>query len=324
MSDLLENAELLAFTKIVDARSMSRAARELRVPRATLGRRLARLEERLGVRLLRRSTRSLVLTDAGDALYRHARIALDAVRAAENSVKRSDDSVRGELRVTAPPITKPSFHAMINAFALAHPAVHLQLHLSTQHVDLRREGYDVAIRGASQLEPGLVARNLGRTPLVAVASPAYLARSAPLSNARDLRHHNCLLGFSKGELPQLHWVDRKGRAVHVEGQLASNDISVLYQAAIDGLGVALLPYKQVEPALAAGALVHVLEDVFANESLMAVVWVEREFLAPAVRAFVDAVTAWAKREGPAVLWPEPTPPANANGPKRRNVNKRTH
>jgi DNA-binding transcriptional LysR family regulator len=305
MTELLESAELLAFTKIVDAQSVSRAARELRVPRATIGRRLQRLEERLGVRLLRRSTRSLVLTDAGEAMYRHARIALDAVREAELSVKRNDSSVRGDLRVTAPPITKPSFYAMIDAFALAHPELRLQLDLSTRHVDLRRDGYDVAIRGTSQLQPGLVARNLGRTQLVAVASPAYLAQSGPLRSLRDLRQHRCLLSFSKGELPQLHWADSKGRAVHVEGRLASNDIGFLCQAAIDGLGIAYLPLMQVQPALASGALVRVLEGALEGESRMAIVYLERELLPLAVRAFVDAVLAWAKREGPTALWPEP-------------------
>jgi DNA-binding transcriptional LysR family regulator len=304
MSDPLESAELLAFTKVVDAKSLSRAASELRVPRATIGRRLARLEERLGVRLLRRTTRSLVLTDAGEAMYRHARIALDAVREAELSVRRSDTNVRGDLRVSAPPISKPSFYALIDGFALAHPEVRLQVHFSTQHADLRRDGYDVAIRGSPQLEPGLVARMMGRTPLVAVASPAYLTRSGPLRSVRDLRHHRCLLGFAKGELPQLHWTYGKGRAVHVEGHLASNDIAFLCQAAIDGLGIAYLPYMQVEPGLTSGTLVRVLEGVLESESLMAVVYVEREFQPPAVRAFVEAVLSWAKREGPRALWPE--------------------
>src|SRR6185295_17097438 len=116
MTDPLESAELLAFAKAVEAKSLSRAAAELGVPRATLSRRLARLEERLGTRLLRRTTRSLLLTDSGEALYRHARI-----------------------------------------------------------VDLQRDGYDVAIRASSQIEPGLIARTLVRDPVLAVASPAYLA-----------------------------------------------------------------------------------------------------------------------------------------------------
>src|SRR3954471_13482129 len=104
MTDPLETAELLAFSKTVDAKSLSRATAELGVPRATISRRLARLEERLGTRLLRRTTRSLVLTDTGDAFYRHARIALDAVATAEASVRRTDDAIRGDLRVSVPPI----------------------------------------------------------------------------------------------------------------------------------------------------------------------------------------------------------------------------
>src|SRR5438477_9871654 len=103
MQEPLETAELLAFTKAAEARSLSRAAEELGVPRATISRRLARLEQRLGARLLRRTTRSLVLTDAGEALYRHARLILDAVGDAEASVRRSDNAVRGALRVSVPP-----------------------------------------------------------------------------------------------------------------------------------------------------------------------------------------------------------------------------
>ena len=95
MNDPAETSEFLAFTKAADAKSLSRAAAELGIPRATLGRRLARFEERLGARLLRRTTRSLSLTEAGEAFYRHARIVLDAVSAAEQSVRRTDETLRG-------------------------------------------------------------------------------------------------------------------------------------------------------------------------------------------------------------------------------------
>src|SRR5919201_4084958 len=111
MSDPVETAELVAFAKTVDAKSLSRAAAELRVPRATVSRRLARLEERLGARLLRRTTRKLVLTDAAEVFYRQACIALEAVRAAEQSVRTTDDIVRGDLRVSVPPVMSVSFHA---------------------------------------------------------------------------------------------------------------------------------------------------------------------------------------------------------------------
>src|SRR5688572_13650308 len=158
MSEPLETAELLAFARTVESKSLSRAAAELGVPRATISRRLARLEERLGARLLRRTTRSLVLTDAGEALYRHARIVLDAVTHAEQSVRRTDDVIRGDLRVSVPPMLNQSFNEMLSDFAHAHPEVRLQIHFSSQFVDLRQGDYDVALRASSELQPGLVAR----------------------------------------------------------------------------------------------------------------------------------------------------------------------
>lgn len=302
MAELIENAELVAFTRIVDAGSLSRAAEELGVPRATVGRRLERLEQRLGVRLLRRTTRSLTLTDAGDALYRHARIALDAVRAAEASVRRPDDAIRGELRVSVPPITTASFYQLLDDFTRRHPEVRLQVHFSTQHVDLQRAGYDVAIRGSSALEPGLVARALGSTDLIALASPDYLARQGVPRSLRDLRTHRCLLSFARGELPQTQWSDRRGRKVHVEGRIASNDIRFLRDAALRGHGIVILPRAMVQADLDEGALVGVLEGTLGGVSRMAVVYPERAYLPAQVRAFVDAVTAWVQRD-PSALWP---------------------
>ena len=130
MAETPETAELLAFARAVETASLSAAARSLGVPRATIGRRLARLEEKLGARLLRRTTRSLALTDAGEAFYRHARIVLDAVAQAESSVRRGDGRIRGTLRVAIPPIGDPSFHAMVSEFARAHPEVRMVVNAS--------------------------------------------------------------------------------------------------------------------------------------------------------------------------------------------------
>jgi DNA-binding transcriptional LysR family regulator len=304
MEDPLESAELLAFTRTVEARSLSRAALELRVPRATIGRRLQRLEERLGVRLLRRTTRSLVLTDAGEALYRSARVALDAVRQAEESVRRRDEVVRGELRVSVPPFTSPHFHAMVTDFIESHPEVKLELQFSTQHVDLQRGAFDVALRGTSTLEPGLVARVLVRSTLIAVAAPSYLERAGTPRTLRDLRQHACLLGFARGELAQTHWIDRKGKLVKVAGNIASNDIHFLASAAVEGRGIAYLPLPHVQPALDDGRLRQVLKGSLETSTQMAVVYIEREFLAPQVRAFVDAIVRFAG-EHPEALWPSP-------------------
>jgi DNA-binding transcriptional LysR family regulator len=291
MSDPVETSELVAFTRTVRAKSLSRAAAELGIPRATIGRRLARLEERLGVRLLRRTTRSLALTDAGEAFYRHACLVLDAVSSAEASVRRPGAEVRGDLRVSVPPLADESLFEVLAAFALRYPHVRMQVHASTHHVDLHRDGYDVAIRAGSALEPGLVARTLFRSPTLAAASPAYLAEHGTPRTTRDLRGHRCLMGFAKGELPETHW-PIGGRMVHVEGAFFSNDVLLLRAAAVRGLGIVFLPELLVRGELESGALVRVLDGVVRGGARIAAVYAERELLAPQVKAFVDAMTAW--------------------------------
>lgn len=296
MKDPIESAELRAFVQTVDDRSLSRAAAALAVPRATISRRLARLEERLGVRLLRRTTRSLVLTDAGDAFLRHARIALEAVARAEESVSNASEAVRGSLRVSAPPISSASFHALICEFARAHPDVRLEVHTTSRVVDLKRDGYDVAIRAGVDLAPGLVARVLSRDPIIAAASPRYLAEHGTPRVARDLRAHRLLLGFARGELPQSHWPRVGGGQLHVEGVFASNDMGLLTEAAVRGMGIALLPSVIARGSLERGELAHVLPTIVGATTRIAVVYAEREFVPPQVKAFVDAVAEWAPRD----------------------------
>jgi DNA-binding transcriptional LysR family regulator len=290
MQEPLETAELLALAKTIEAKSLSAAAAELGVPRATISRRLARLEERLGARLLRRTTRSLTLTDAGEALYRHARIVLSAVEAAEASVRQSDDEVRGDLRVSVPPVVDEAFFAMIGSFAEQYPHVRMQVHFSTAHVDLQRDGFDVALRGSSELEPGLVARTLMKTRLIAVASPTYLAAYGTPRNKRDLKKHRCMMAFARGKLPATYWSTSAG-LLHLESSFASNEIRLLAAAALRGLGIAYLPETIVKAQLEEGTLIQVLPGVLENKNRIALVYAEREFLPPQIRAFVDHVLA---------------------------------
>lgn len=297
MPEPLETAELLAFTKIVEARSLSRAAAELGVPRATVSRRLQRLEARLGARLLRRTTRSLRLTDAGEAFYRQAELVLDAVSQAEASVRRVDQAIRGELRITVPPVMTNGFYAMLCDFSRRFPEVRLQSFFTSRHVDLTRDGYDVALRGGTELEPGLVSRMIARGYAIAVASPAYLAENGAPQSLEQLKDHRCLLGFSaRGDLPQAHWPVKGGSKVRVQGNFVTNEITLLAEAAVRGLGIAFLPEVFVGPLLARGQLVQVLPGLIEAKSLTAIVYPEREFTPPQVRAFIDAMTEWAKKE----------------------------
>jgi DNA-binding transcriptional LysR family regulator len=332
MQDPVETSELLAFTRTVEAKSLSRAAAELAAPRATIGRRLARLEERLGVRLLRRTTRALALTDAGEAFYRHARIVLDAVEQAEASVRKSDTVVRGTLRVATPPMLDTSFNTLVCDFARVYPEVQIHVDASARHVDLLREGYDVALRAGSELEPGLVARTVARTSSVAVAAPAYLALHGTPKKARDLRAHKCLVGFMRGGLPQTHWPKAGGGKISIEGSFVTNDITLLMDAAVRGLGIAVLPTLLIGVPLERGALVRVLPELIHAETRVAVVYQEKELLPPQVRAFIDLLVAWA----PTVLdatritnrrWPprpeaQPEPPSRPKAKSRSRIKQR--
>jgi DNA-binding transcriptional LysR family regulator len=292
MNEPVETAELLAFARAIEAKSLSRAAAELGVPRATVGRRLARLEERLGTRLLRRTTRSLTLTDAGEMFYRHARIVLDAVEQAQESVRTKDNVMRGHLRVSVPPVNEESFSVMITAFAKKYPDVRVQVDFSTRLVDLLREGYDVALRASAEIQPGLVARVVARHELIAVASPAYLSKYGVPRAVKELRRHRCITSFARGELPQTTWPVGSG-VVHVDGAFSSNNLSLLRDAAIRGLGIALLPSIVIGDLVNRGVLLHVLPGVLRAESRLAVVYPERAFLPAHVRAFVEALIEWA-------------------------------
>lgn len=314
-----ETSELQTFATAVAAGSLSRAARELGVPRPTVSRRLQRLEEKLGVRLLRRTTRAMALTDAGELLYARTRIVLAAVRDAVASVQKSDDVARGLLRVSVPPLGGSGIGPMIAGFLGQHPGVRIELYASTAHVDLVADGYDVAIRATSELPAGLIARNLARTRIVGVASPAYLARAGAPRRTTELSKHACLAGFTRGTHPATEWPLVRGGTVRIDATLATNDIGVLCDAARAGLGIALLPLLMVYDDLASGALVAVLPEVLGTETRVAVVYADREFVAPALRAFIDAVIGWA-RDDPTMSQKLPEcPTPKARRAKRRQV-----
>ncbi|EOW6643776.1 LysR family transcriptional regulator [Cronobacter muytjensii] len=291
-----ETSELIAFTKTVDAKSLSRAAAELGVPRATLSRRIAQLEKKLGTRLLLRTTRSLALTEPGAVFYKEAIIALEAIKQAEQSVSRSGDCLRGELRVSLPPGMKKSFRTMLCEFIAQHPLLRVHVHTSSHHIDFRSGGFDVALRASSQMQPGLIARTLFRDPVIAVASPDYLSgRGVPVT-LDDLSVHQCLMGFARGELPEMYWPLLSGERIKVDGAFFSDDISLLCEAAINNRGIALLPEELIGEHLQQGALVPVLRGIIGTEMQIAVVYPDRHFLLPQVRAFIEAVVSWVASE----------------------------
>ena len=246
------------------------------------------------MRLLRRTTRRITLTDAGAAFYQHARSILDALRDAELSLQPADHQLRGRLRVSVPPMMPPSFHAFIGDFMREHPGVKLEIHTSTRHVDLQAEGFDVALRAGAVSTPGLIGRVLSRQRMMTVASPAYLKKTGTPRAVADFARHRCLVGFTSAELPQTHWPLRRGGTVRIEGAMAANALDLLLRLTLDDHGIALLPEMLILAPLAKGRLHPVLERTVGAETQLMIVYLDRELMPVASRAFIDALTAWAK------------------------------
>ena len=319
MKDPLETAELLSFTRTVESKSLSRAASELGVPRATISRRLARLEARLRVRLLKRTTRRLTVTDAGEAFYAHAKRALEAVQQAEESLSQREGEVRGELRVSVPPLASGQLRSHIAKFVARYPEVRLSIQFSSGYADLLSGACDVALRASPRLEPGLVARTVARSRLACIASPSYLAANGTPKTPADLKRHRCLMGFARGEIPDTEWPLEDGSRVRLSGSFFSNDLAMLLEAARQGLGLALLPDLVAEPDLKSGALVQVLEGVVGTESRVSIVYAERAFLPPQVRAFVDELSSWVASD---LIGREIEPPKQSLATSAKSVEKK--
>ena len=285
---------LFEFVRIVEEGSVSAAARSLGVPRASLSRRLSGLEKRLGVRLLHRTTRTQSLSHAGDELYSRARRIVSAAREAEEVVRRVDDIPRGLLRVSLPPSLgrdSSMTERLILEFMDRYPEVSIEVICTSRHVDLIGEGIDVALRAGEVRDPSLFAKRLWRNRAFAVASSDYLARRGSPETALELAQHDCLLGFEAGERPERSWPTLAGGSVPVQGRLAVNDLTVRLSAVLQGYGIALLPEMFVQSQVEAGHLVLVLPDVIGISSGVALVYPERDFLDPKVRAFVDHASA---------------------------------
>lgn len=290
-NDPLDTEGLQAFVHVVEDGSVAAAARELNLPRATVSRRLAKLEERLDVRLLHRTTRSQSLTDAGHELFHHARNVLKAVREAEDALRRADGVPRGRLRVSMPPAQDP-FLSFLTSFLEKYPQVQLEVDCSTRYVDVVAEGFDVTLRaGSGPIPDGLIARRLRRMQSHAWASRSYLARAGTPMHPDELATHDLLVAFAEGVRPVTHWPLLDGGRIRVRGRLATNDLPAIAAACHAGLGIAMLP-DVFATRRDRHDLVQVLPDHLGSGGALTVVYAERAFMPPAVRAFVDHLVEW--------------------------------
>ena len=259
-----EFAEMSAFAAIAEQRSFAKAAILLGIGRSTLSQNLRALEERLGVRLLNRTTRSVSLTAAGARLLARVGPSLVELNAAVDELADYRQSPTGLLRlVVQPPVATLLIEPILARFLCEYPGIQLDVAVVKMPADIASEGFDAGIRLGEQIDRDMIAmRVMGEVRFRVVASPDYLARHPQPRSPRDLRHHDCI----RNRLPNgaiFGWdFEKNGKVLHtaVEGRLIVDDIDLSIRAVRDGLGLAYLLHDYVATDLQTGRLVPLLED----------------------------------------------------------------
>lgn len=294
--------DLYYFAQVVDHGGYAAAGRALGIPKSTLSRRILELEERLGVRLLQRSTRKLAVTEIGQDYYRHCVAMLVEAEAAQETIERSRSSPQGLIRVSCPPaLVCFATGPIIARFMAANPRVTVELDSTSRRVDVIGEGIDVAIRVRFPPfeDSDLAMRVLGESPQRIVGSPKLVAGSVGSINPADLAS---LPSLGLGPLTREHVWDLSGpngasvRIPHTP-RLVTDDMSQLLYAAIESVGAVQLPDMVADTAIASGALVDLLPGWTPAAGTVQAIFPSRRGLLPSVRSLIDFLASAYRSEG---------------------------
>lgn len=283
--------DLSFYAAVVANGGFSAASRALDVPKSRISRRVAALEDQLGVRLLERSTRRFSVTEVGQDVYRHARAAMAEAEAIEDVAGRLKSEPQGLVRISCPQGPDRILARELPKFLARHPRLRLQVVVSNRRVDLIEEGVDIAIRVREQLDTDadLQVKIIGRTGAHLVASPAFLEAHGRPERPTDIAALPTLSQTERSGLDR--WVlvnaQREEAVVEHEPRLSATSFSILRQAAIDGMGIAFLPEYACREPLADGRLELVLPAWTRRDGILHLVFTSRRGLLPGVRAVID-------------------------------------
>jgi DNA-binding transcriptional LysR family regulator len=288
---MLDLNDLYFFAGVVKHGGFSPASRALGIPKSRLSKHVARLELRLGVRLIERTTRRFQVTEPGEILFEQANSVVAGADAAENLMASARSDPRGLVRVSCPPGLARHLEAVLPGFLESYPLVRVHVTVVNRQVDLIDERIHVAVRVRSRLDtdPLFTVRVLGTVRSVLVASPAFVARLERDLVIEDLANLDTLVHSDLGGANMMRLVGPHGRTLDIthEPRLSFGDFDVLRRLAIDGMGVALIPKDFCKDELQSGALVRVLPDWATPEAIVHAIFTTRQGLPPAVRAFID-------------------------------------
>lgn len=286
-----------AFIEVVEMGSYSAAARKMGRSKALLSKYVRELEDELGALLINRTTRQLSLTEAGETYLAAAREIFEKIEDAQEAVRDSGKEVSGTLRVTAPR-SLGNAEAMLPliAFARAYPDIKLDVDLDDRVVDLVEERFDVAIRGGYLSDSTLIARRLTSNNLLFCASPKFLEENGTPDEPKDIAEWPNIIDTNWRGRNNWPFIDRDGKPFtqNVKSIMEVNDPEVCKRAAVEGLGVTMLPEFSVHKEIQEGRLVSILEDFIAEGNAFYAVYSQRRHVAAKVRVFVDFMVDWFK------------------------------
>ncbi len=290
--------DLFYFAKVVEAGGFAAAGRALGIPKSRLSRRIAELENRLGARLLQRTTRKLVLTDIGERYLRHCQAMLLEAEQAEETVASLTSEPRGRVRFSTPS-GLALLPGLINDFLIRYPKVQLEILQTSRRVDLFNEAVDVAlrVRNLDDEEPGLITRRLVPARAHVVARPDLLC-GARIEHPRDLQRLPALGALGADRRIHLrfhHNTTQEAHEVALEARLGIDDFAVRKQAALAGLGITLLPTTFCHEELADGRLLALLPAWSVPQGHVQLAYSHRRGLSPAVRAWIEHLSEAIKR-----------------------------
>jgi DNA-binding transcriptional LysR family regulator len=280
--------DIVVFTRVAETKSFTGAAELLGLPKSTVSRKLAQLEERLGVRLVQRTTRKLALTEIGEAYYlRCSRIVSD-VAAAEQVVTDMQATPRGRVKISAPvDLSSKYLGAIISEFLVEHADISVELDASDRVVDLIEESYDVAVRIGPMPESTLIARRLCSIKQQMVASPAYLAKRGTPTTSEELEEHDRLLFQPNARITwTLHNGDQSFEFAR-PARFSSNNIAAVRDTTLAGGGIALISDFMIACDVAKGTLVPVMPEWQGKETDIHAVYPARQNLPPRLQLFLD-------------------------------------
>lgn len=287
-----KSQEMAMFVRTVAEGSFSAAARALKLTPSAVSKQVSRLEDRLGARLLNRTTRSLSLTGEGRAFHARCVQILAEIEEAETAVTELHAAPRGTLRINATvAFMNHQVMPLLPEFLERYPELHFDLMLTDRHVDLVDEGVDVAIRFGRLAESTLIARKLADSRRVICAAPAYLARHGTPRTPADLAAHNCLTLSTRPEFNVWEFGPRPDQHLRVDGNFEVNQADALYDACLAGIGLARVATYLVDADIKAGRLVPVLTEHLKEATSIYIAYPHRRHLSPKVRAFVDFLVA---------------------------------